>query len=104
LIGIHYSAYPAMAEAEMRRLCELHEREFPPLDAAAAVRVWIHHRLGFVPVGVASLVIRVHSAHSGEAFERCRWWLDQIKRRLPVWKRPVYRGDEVGSGSTVADA
>lgn len=92
LAGIDYSAYPAMAEAEMRRLAGEHERTFAESDGPpAAARVWIHHRLGHVPVGVASLSIRVHAAHSAEALDRCRWWLDHIKRRLPVWKRPVGR-------------
>ena len=92
--GIDYTAYPEMAEAEMRRLCELHECEFGPRSGRKAAVVRIHHRLGFVPVGVASLSIRVHAAHSAEAFERCRWWLEQIKSRLPVWKRLVYLPQE----------
>lgn len=104
LAGIDYSAYPAMAEAEMRRLIRDHAEAFAaaagadtgnPEEGGPSARVWIHHRLGFVPVGVASLAIRVQSAHSAEAIDRCRWWLDQIKRRLPVWKRPVEAPSEV---------
>lgn len=90
LSGIDYSAYAKLADAEMRRLCEEHELEFAPSRGGRTAAVWIHHRLGFVPVGVASLSIRVHAAHSAEAFERCRWWLERIKARLPVWKRPVF--------------
>ena len=49
----------------------------------------IHHRLGFVPVGEAGILIRIQTAHSAEAYELSREYLRRIKTSVPIWKRPV---------------
>lgn len=83
--GIEYSAYDAMADAELdRMLAEAHER-WP--DARVAVR----HRLGMVPVGEASIAIAAAAPHRAEAFAACRYVIEEVKRRLPVWKKELRR-------------
>lgn len=77
---LEYQAYGAMAEAEMRRI------------AAEAVERWdcacaVAHRTGRLEIGEASLVVVVASAHRVAAFEACRWAVDEIKLRVPVWKK-----------------
>jgi molybdopterin synthase catalytic subunit len=80
LAGLHYEAYEPMAK---RRL----EAIFESLQSTAPVHsIQFIHRLGWVPVGEASLYIRVTAAHRGEAFEFCKETIDAMKRDVPIWK------------------
>jgi molybdopterin synthase catalytic subunit len=88
--GIEYSAYLPMAEEELARIAAAGQERF----GGHAVR--IHHVTGFVRAGEASLLVRVSARHSAEAFEACGWYVGEIKRRLPVWKRPVCGGGGQG--------
>jgi len=84
--GIDYSAYEAMAVEEIERiLAEAHER-WP--DA----RVVLQHRLGLIPVGEASIAIAAAAPHRHEAFAACRHVIEEVKQRLPIWKKEL-RGD-----------
>ena len=82
--GIHYEAHRAMAEHQLRRIAE----------EGAATRgltvVQIIHRIGFVPEGEASLLVRVGSPHRAAAFGGSVWIVDELKKRVPIWKRPVF--------------
>lgn len=79
--GLFYEAYEPMA----RRLLERHLRELGARHPCAAV-LFIH-RLGFVPVGEASLFLRVLSAHRGEALALLAAAVDRLKQDVPIWKR-----------------
>ena len=48
------------------------------------------HRLGVVPVGEASVVIAVASEHRVEGFDACRYVIDELKKRVPIWKKEIY--------------
>src|SRR5258708_1585306 len=54
----------------------------------------VHHRLGIVPVGEASIIIAVSSLHRKEAFVACEYLLEQVKLNVPIWKKEVYESDE----------
>jgi molybdopterin synthase catalytic subunit len=54
----------------------------------------VHHRLGVVPVGEASIIIAVSSPHRKEAFVACEFLLEQVKLNVPIWKKEVYESDE----------
>tara|TARA_R110000850_G_scaffold16207_19_gene50798 strand:+ start:950 stop:1348 length:399 start_codon:yes stop_codon:yes gene_type:complete len=82
--GIEYSFYEAMAQKELDRIGEAMTAEYPDH------RALIHHQVGFVAVGVASILIRVQTAHSAEAFEISREYLKRIKTTVPIWKHPVF--------------
>jgi len=45
------------------------------------------HRLGEVPRGEPSIAVVAAAGHRAEAFEACRWVIDEAKRRLPIWKK-----------------
>lgn len=81
--GIDYSAYLPMAGKMLAELITAgnvkHGRH----------RVFIQHRLGFVANGEPSIIIRVQTKHSAEAFDLCRWYLKEIKTSVPVWKKIV---------------
>jgi molybdopterin synthase catalytic subunit len=81
LEGLYYEAYEPMAR---RRLAE-HLAELGGLHPCALVH--FIHRLGWVPVGEASLFIRVLSAHRGEALALLAAAVDRLKQDVPIWKR-----------------
>jgi len=84
--AIEYSAYEAMAFEEIERvLAEAHER-WP------GSRVMLRHRLGVIPVGEASIAIAAAAPHRDEAFAACRYVIEEVKKRLPIWKKEL-RGD-----------
>ncbi len=53
-------------------------------------RVRVQHAVGVVPPGAASVAIEVLAGHRGEGFEACRWLIDTLKQRLPIWKQEVW--------------
>ena len=81
VVSIHYEAYRPMAEKEIHRIVNEVARDFP------AVSVEIRHRLGLVQVGEASIVIVCASPHREEAYKSSRRLIDEIKERVPIWKR-----------------
>jgi len=83
--GIDYEAHKAMAEHQMKVIA----------DAAAETfrlnQVLLHHRIGFVPAGEASLFLRVRAQHRAAAFEASKWIVDELKKKVPIWKKPKFR-------------
>jgi len=88
--AIEYSAYEEMVEAEFGRLLADAEARWP--EARIAVR----HRLGVIPSGEASIAIAAAAPHRAEAFAACRFVIEEVKRRIPVWKKELHEdGTEV---------
>lgn len=81
--AIEYSAYEQMVEAEFGRLLADATARWP--EARIAVR----HRLGTIPVGAASIAIAAAAPHRAQAFEACRFVIEEVKRRIPVWKKEL---------------
>lgn len=82
--GVEYSAYTEMAERVLAAIArETGERW--STDRIAAV-----HRVGALGIGETSVAIAVSTPHRAEAFEACRFIIEQLKQRLPVWKREAY--------------
>ena len=82
--GIEYSAYDAMAEAELDRIVG------EALERWAGARIAVRHRLGLVPLGEASIAIAVAAPHRAAAFEASRYVIEQVKVRVPIWKRELH--------------
>ena len=81
--GIEYSAYEPMAES----LCEAIVTE---AQARWPVRVALRHRLGELVVGDTAVAVAVAGPHRDEAFAACRYVIEELKRRVPIWKRERY--------------
>lgn len=79
---LEYDAYVPMAELKLQETGETAEGRWP-------VRVAIHHRHGALEVGDLAVVIAVSSPHRAEAFEACRFVIEQLKREVPIWKKEV---------------
>ena len=82
--GIEYSAYDDMAVTEIERI--LGEAQQRWVNA----RVTLQHRLGLVAVGEASIGIVAAAPHRDEAFAACRYVIEEVKKRLPVWKKELH--------------
>src|SRR5947209_9424559 len=85
--GIEYEAHREMAEHQLRKVAQEAAERFDLL----AIR--LRHCLGFVAVGETSLFLRVAAAHRGAAFEASRWIVDELKKRVPIWKSVRFRAD-----------
>ena len=83
---LEYSAYEAMAVAEMERIVAEVEAGHPGVRCAA----W--HRIGSLRVGEVAVVCAASAPHRGEAFEAVRALIDRIKARVPIWKRETWAG------------
>ena len=81
--AIEYSAYEEMVEAEFARLLADADARWP--EARIAVR----HRLGVIPAGEASIGIAAAAPHRADAFAACRFVIEEVKRRIPVWKKEL---------------
>jgi molybdopterin synthase catalytic subunit len=92
---LDYEAYEGMAESVMAEIADgLTERY-------SLTGIAIHHRIGRVAIGETSVVIAVSAPHRQDALAACRDAIDELKERVPLWKKEVYEGGEewIGRGS-----
>lgn len=89
VLGIEYSAYPEMADAEWDRILAEARKQWP------MARIALRHRTGYVPAGEASIAVVVACPHRAEAYEASRYVIEETKARVPVWKK-----ERFGSGAT----
>ena len=81
---LSYEAYEPMALAALESL----ERALLARFEVASCR--IVHRIGEVPLTEASVAVVVAAGHRGPAFDACRWAMDELKRRVPIWKKEFF--------------
>src|SRR5437879_12039937 len=81
--AIEYTAYDDMADAELQRIVADALQRWP------SARIALRHRLGHVAVGEPSIAIVTAAPHRAQAFEACRYVIEEVKRRLPVWKKEL---------------
>jgi molybdopterin synthase catalytic subunit len=82
--GIEYAAYFQMAERELERIVREAADRFGTTDIVA------EHRVGRLALGEASVVIAVAHPHRGKAYEASRFVIEELKRRVPIWKCEEY--------------
>jgi molybdopterin synthase catalytic subunit len=81
--SLDYSAYEPMAETECARI-------LAEARARWQAEVALEHRLGHLEVGDAAVAIAAAAAHRDAAFAACRYVIEEVKRRVPIWKRERY--------------
>lgn len=81
--GVHYDAYVDMAEDVLRAIVQ--EAAVQSGGRVAAV-----HRIGDLAIGEVSVAIAASTPHRAQSFDACRYVIEEIKKRLPVWKREHY--------------
>jgi molybdopterin synthase catalytic subunit len=92
---LEYEAYAEMAEDVMARLAA------DLLERYELCAIAIHHRVGALEIGEASVVIAVSAPHRQDALAACKEAIDTLKETVPLWKKEVYEGGEewIGRGS-----
>jgi molybdopterin synthase catalytic subunit len=86
---LDYESYEAMALKELESLAELALREYKVRD------IRIVHRVGRIEIGETSVLIVVVSAHRAAAFEACRFAIDTLKKKVPIWKKEYFEDGAV---------
>jgi MoaE-MoaD fusion protein len=95
VLHLEYEAYAGMAEKTMAEIADGLKRRY---DLCA---VAITHRVGRVGIGDTSVAIAVSASHRSDALAACKDAIDELKERVPLWKKEVYEGGEewIGRGS-----
>ena len=88
--GLEYEAFQELAVKEGDRVVAEALRRFPVKHALCI------HRVGSLGLGEMAVWVGVSSAHRGEAFDACRFIIDEVKHRLPIWKKEHYRNGDSG--------
>lgn len=83
---LEYEVYSEVVEAKIGEIVEEAVDRWPILD------VVVEHRSGVVRVGEASVAVVVSSAHRADAFEAARFLIDELKERVPIWKKEFWPG------------
>jgi molybdopterin synthase catalytic subunit len=85
---LEYSAYGPMAEEECAKIVAEAEARWP-------VRVALGHRVGALEIGDTAVAVAAAGAHRDEAFAACRFVIEEVKRRVPIWKKEFYQDGAV---------
>jgi len=88
--GLRYEAYAAMADAEGERILDEALARFDILDARCL------HRTGELAIGELAVWVGVTAAHRDAAFAACRFVIDEVKSRVPIWKHERYADGDAG--------
>ena len=83
VVAIVYQSYEELAQAEMGRIADEAQARF-------GARLAVAHRVGRVAVGEPSVMVAASAPHRAAAFAACRFGIDELKVRVPIWKQMVY--------------
>lgn len=87
---LEYEAYEPLAVAEGAKVLAEARQRFPYLEARCV------HRVGLLEIGECAVWVGVAAKHRDEAFKACRYIIDEIKHRLPIWKKEHYVNGDSG--------
>ena len=88
--GLHYEAYVELAEREGEAILADAMQRFEIVEAVCT------HRIGELAIGELAVWVGVSAAHRDATFAACRWIIDEVKARVPIWKHERYAGGESG--------
>jgi molybdopterin synthase catalytic subunit len=86
---LEYDAYEPLAVKALEQICQEACVEWPD------VKLGVHHRIGPLSIGEASIIIAAASAHRADAFSACRYVIERVKQIVPIWKHEFFEGGEV---------
>lgn len=81
---LYYDCYSSMADRVIGILVQAAKTRWP-LD-----EIHVLHRIGDLEIGEAAVAIAVSSAHRDEAFRACRYLIEEIKKKVPIWKKEIF--------------
>jgi len=94
---LEYEAYEPLAVRGLHRILD------EAREAWTDTRLGVHHRIGRLELGEASIVIVAASPHRAHAFAACRYAIERVKQVLPVWKHEFFEGGDAWVEGAVAD-
>ena len=94
---LEYESYEPLAVKAFERIAAEARERWPE------VRLAVHHRLGALEVGEASVAIAAASPHRAEAFSACRYAIERVKQIAPIWKHEFFEGGQVWIEGALAD-
>jgi molybdopterin synthase catalytic subunit len=86
---LEYEAYEPLAVRALNLIIEESGAAWP------SARVAVHHRVGRLEIGDASIIIVAASPHRSEAFAACRYMIERVKQIVPIWKHEHFEGGDV---------
>lgn len=86
---LEFESYEPMAIKELQLIVDRAKKKWPIL------KYGISHRIGVVEIGEAAVVIAVSTPHRNEAFEACRFVIDELKKTVPIWKKETFEDGDV---------
>jgi len=84
VVRLDYEAYERMAVKEMEKVARQTLERWP------VARIAIHHRQGVLQIGDIAVVIAVSTPHRQEAFAACKFAIDTLKEKVPIWKKEIF--------------
>jgi molybdopterin synthase catalytic subunit len=94
---LEYEAFEPLALRAFERISEEISGHWP------GVRLALHHRIGRIEIGHASVAIAAASPHRAGAFSACRYAIERVKQIAPIWKREFFEGGDVWIEGATAD-
>lgn len=94
--SLEYEVYTELADKEGDRILTEARAKFDVLEARCG------HRVGRLQLGEMAVWVGVTAVHRNEAFQACRYIIDEVKRRVPIWKKEYYKNGDSGWLSPVA--
>jgi molybdopterin synthase catalytic subunit len=94
---LEYEAYEPLALKAFERIAAEIQDRWP------GARLALHHRIGRLEVGEASVAIVARSPHRGDAYAACRYAIERVKQIAPIWKREFFEGGDVWIEGATAD-
>ena len=94
---LEYEAFEPLAVKAFARIADEISGRWP------GARLALHHRIGRLELGQASVAIAVASAHRAEAYAACRYAIERVKQIAPIWKREFFDGGDVWIEGATAD-
>lgn len=94
---LEYEAYEPLALRALQRIVDEAREAWP------SARLLVHHRIGRLAIGDASIIIVAASPHRAAAFAACRYTIERVKQIVPIWKREHFQGGDVWLEGSTAD-
>jgi molybdopterin synthase catalytic subunit len=94
---LEYDAYEPLAVKVLQRIADEAGGRWP------GVRLALHHRVGRLEIGEASVAIAAAAPHRGDAFAACRYAIERVKQIAPIWKHEFFEGGDVWIEGATAD-
>lgn len=94
---LEYEAYEPLAAKALEQIRREAAEQWP------GTRLAVHHRIGRLAIGDASIIIAAASAHRADAFAACRYVIERVKQIVPIWKHEFFEGGEVWIEGAIAD-